>query len=459
MGILYYFAAVFVSFFLFVAHRVIRRLRMHSIAYLPGPPKAGLLALQYILNTGGYNFPKTQQNAATSRLITGEGISFARASCWVAGEQHVRHRKIMNPAFSYTTLRIFLPLFRDTAQKLQPSLIYWQDLVTRNGGGPSVIDVPSWLGRMTLDAMGTTAFDYDFGALDGSENELSKMFGNLTVDAFYKRPDFVLLLEHLWGFLPWSTRLAKKVVDTQTSNHQAGRETGKDVMSILIRANMSEDPKTRLSEEELKAQLTTLMFAGYETSASTVAWGLYELSRHPKFQDQIREEIKQTRIQAAQRGDGELTVADLDSMKYLLAFMKETLRFHPIITLLIREAARDDVIPLSAPQKTRNGGTVSSIPVSKRQRILISIAAYNRLKSVWGDDADVYKPERFLDAAGFNHKTVLSNLATFSSGVRSCIGMIEMQAILIELIEHFEFSPAPGNPMIIRGATAFMAPM
>jgi hypothetical protein len=49
---------------------------------------------------------------------------------------------------------------------------------------------------------------------------------------------------------------------------------------------------------------------------------MYELSRHPEFQNEIREEIKVTRAQAAQRGDAELSVADLDSMKYLLALMK-----------------------------------------------------------------------------------------------------------------------------------------
>ena len=62
--------------------------------------------------------------------------------------------------------------------------------------------------------------------------------------------------------------------------------------------------------------------AGHETTASTITWGLYELSRNPTVQTKVREEIKATRRRAAQRGDDELTVADLDSMKYLLAVIK-----------------------------------------------------------------------------------------------------------------------------------------
>ena len=62
--------------------------------------------------------------------------------------------------------------------------------------------------------------------------------------------------------------------------------------------------------------------AGHETTASTITWALYELSRNLAVQTKVREEIKATRRHAAQRGDDELTVADLDSMKYLLAVIK-----------------------------------------------------------------------------------------------------------------------------------------
>lgn len=64
------------------------------------------------------------------------------------------------------------------------------------------------------------------------------------------------------------------------------------------------------------------MIAGHETSASTVAWAMYELSRHPEFQAKVREEIKTTRTLASQRGDDELSLTDLDSMKCLLALLK-----------------------------------------------------------------------------------------------------------------------------------------
>ncbi|KAF8507406.1 cytochrome P450 [Gautieria morchelliformis] len=443
-------------------------------------------AMQYIFNTAGYNFPRNPQAVAMSKLIVGPGILFAQ------GAEHARHRKIMNPAFSYSSLRLFVPIFRNISEK---TVAKWKDAVAQSGGLSTVIDIPSWLARTTLDAIGRAAFDHDFAAIDEKEDELSVVYKNLFADSFFKRSDLAIAFEALWGYIPlWvvsamqllptkqlrrlrrytkvAHRVAKGIVQTQTESYSSGKEGGKDVMSILIRANLSEDPKSKLSETEVMAQLKTLMIAGQETTASTLTWAFYELSRHPGFQTRVREEIKTTRAQAGQRGNGELTVADLDSMQCLLSVMKETLRYHPIGPTLARVAGREDIIPLSAPQTTKSGEVVTSIPVSKGQRVLISIGAYNRrvqshrLPSVWGDDADVWRPERFLEGVHAKQQTglgVIANLATFSSGIRNCIGwrfaLLEMQTILIDFLENFEFSPAPGNPEIIRSATAVMSPM
>ncbi|KAF8587081.1 cytochrome P450 [Ramaria rubella] len=524
MSTLYLLSTFFIS--IIILRLIILRLRAKSIAHLPGPPPGpwfvgnlpalvrpkemgdadftwtreygnavrikgtfgkDLLfttdpkALQYILNTAGYNFSKPPETRAGIALTTGKGI------VWAEGLQHSRHRKIMNPAFSYSSLRVFLPLFRHTAQR---TVLKLKDVVSRNGGKSAVVDIPQWLARTTLDAIGAAAFDYQFEAIDqGTDNKLSNAYNNLFAETFLNRTDGTIVFESLWGMMPqwmlalahrlplrvvkrWSDYMkiarsvAKELVDRQVASHSLGKEGSKDVMSILVRANLSEDPKSKLGEEEILSQLTTLFLAGHETTASTVTWALYELSRHPDFQNQVREEIQTTRAKAAQRGDDELSVADLDSMTYLLALMKETLRFHPIVSGLIRMAGRDDIIPLATPQTTQGGDTVTSIPVSKGQRVFISIAGYNRLESVWGADADEWRPERFLEDVEGTQKTglgVLSNIATFSSGLRSCIGwrfaMIEMQAILIELLENIDFSPAPGNIEIVRAATGLMTPM
>ena len=104
--------------------------------------------------------------------------------------------------------------------------------------------------------------------------------------------------------------------------------------------------------------------------------------------------------------------------------MKEVLRLHPIVYMLGRVAGRDDVLPLANPITNMDGEVVSEIPVPKGTNCIISIWAYNRLKSIWGADADEFNPRRFMDyeKSGGTYVGVTSNLMTFSAGLQACLG-------------------------------------
>lgn len=147
-----------------------------------------------------------------------------------------------------------------------------------------------------------------------------------------------------------------------------------------------------------------LTLAGHETTANTLTWLLWELSKHPQFQDRLREEIRDKREEinlkdiGAVAGSRDFSMDDLESMPFLQAVLKagsiddgegidqeliviiqEVLRFHPIVYHLMRAAKKDDVIPLSEPITTSNGEVVDHVSVAKDQTILVSICAYNRL--------------------------------------------------------------------------------
>lgn len=144
---------------------------------------------------------------------------------------------------------------------------------------------------------------------------------------------------------------------------------------------------------------STMLVAGHDTTASSLTWLLYELSKHPEDQQRIRDEIKIARANAEARGDDDLLPSDFNNMNFTNAVIKvclplvldilfsssfvsqEGLRLHPIVPLLVREADSDDVIPLSQPIETRSGKIINEIPISKGQGITASICAYNRLVS------------------------------------------------------------------------------
>ena len=109
-----------------------------------------------------------------------------------------------------------------------------------------------------------------------------------------------------------------------------------------------------------------------------MTWLLYELARHPEYQSQMRAEVRAVRTRVAERGDAQYSVADLDSMAYCIAAMKEVLRLHPIVYQLVRVSSRDEVLPLARPLTTAGGEVVNEIAVPKGTNILISIWGYNR---------------------------------------------------------------------------------
>ncbi|KIJ43526.1 hypothetical protein M422DRAFT_253102 [Sphaerobolus stellatus SS14] len=339
-----------------------------------------------------------------AQLVTGKSL------VWAEGDQHARQRKIMEPAFSHASVAAFLPVFQE---KCHIAIDKWRDIISQNGGNPVVLNVHSWLARLTLDAMGA-AMDYELGSLEGnSENQLAKEYENLFSDSQYNRGDGRIIFFDLIGYLPeWTIHLIRNSPDASskrlkkyftTANHvartlilskmsllAAGKDAGKDIMSLLVNANQSGE----VSIEELIAQLTALLVAGHETTASTMAWLLYELSRNQDLQDKLRREIAESQ---RRRGSEELTTQVFESMPLLQAILKETLRYHPIQPRTTRTATQDDIIPLSVPHKTADGKFLNEVAVKKGQQILISFAA---LTSIWGDDAHVWNPDRFLNDNG-----------------------------------------------------------
>ncbi|KAJ3750223.1 cytochrome P450 [Lentinula detonsa] len=439
-------------------------------------------ALRYVTMTSAYRFPKSTDSAQITTLQFGRGVLS------VEGEVHLRHRKVLNPAFSATQLRQFLGLFQRTTAGLADKL--QQEELGKDG---KVINITHWLPRATLDIIGESAFDYKFGAVEGKENELSEIFKHMFAGArlypqkrsllyrAFRRsvntPIANLLLKFpsrqdkkMMEFSVASKRIAKSLFDAASKEAKLEGDTkhSKDVLSVLVRSNLAEDPKKALSEDEVLSQMATLILAGHETTASTMSWLLYEITRNPQDQERVYQEIQNVREHA---GPGvELTATDYDSMPFFNAVIKEALRLHPIVPSISREAGSDDSIPLEYPVVSESGERLSHVTVSKGQRISLNIAMYNRLTQVWGDDVNTWRPERFMhDTRQDITVGVYSNLMTFSAGVRACIGwrfaLMELQAILFCLLERFQFCPPPpdgsfrGLEDIQRVPAGLMIPM
>ncbi|KAI0737344.1 cytochrome P450 [Daedaleopsis nitida] len=435
-------------------------------------------AIQHILHKSGYSYPKRVDINHITWLVLGPGI------IWAEGDMHMRHRKVMNPAFSAQQLRAFVPLFHRTTSKVVDK---WSSMITTKPD--EAILVNKWLSRSALDIIGEAAFDYSFGALDDAEHSLAKAYSELNAETLYPST-LNMIYQGLWPYCPKSllkltkytpgrvytyfrrlnelfTDIGRPLYVSNANDGPVIREGKRDVMSILVRANASEDMRTRLGEDEIVlAQMHHLTAAAQETTSSTLGWMFYELAQHPEYQARMREEIRAVRAAVIARGETDFTSEDLDGMKLTLAAIKETLRFHPITYHMYRVAAKEDVIPLSDPIVGVDGTVLDEVPVSAGTGIVISICGYNRLPHVWGKDADKWDPERFfrLDAEKQQIKVgVYANLLSFSAGLRACIGwrfaVYQMQAVAAQLVERFTFALPNDKPRIIRAPGGVMIPV
>ncbi|KAH9851138.1 cytochrome P450 [Lenzites betulinus] len=437
-------------------------------------------ALQYVYQTSGYNFPKQPERRVLSRLIGDTGLT------WAEGDVHKRQRKVMLPAFGLSESKALLPVFRHYAEQVT---LKWKDLLTEQSQPSIVLNVHHYVAPATLDAIGEAAFDYKLGALDNETSELAKAYSNLVTTIFSAPSKAKMFMTNLAHYVPMGIQdflyehLPGKGLDKARFNRQAAHKVAnelleskteallmgkgnRDVMSILVKANAAEVGAGKLSHGEIVAQMRTILLAGQETTSNTLSWALLELARQPHIQTRLRREVHAMERTIRERGDADFSVADFEAMPYLQAVLREVLRFYCAVPHTYRQALHDDVLPLSKPVTTRSGKVLHEVPIRAGLRLILSICAYNREADVWGEDAHVFNPERWLsDATKPKRSTnvgVFANLLTFAAGVRGCIGwrfaVYEVQAFLTELVSNFQFELTPDVARVCKTQAIVMVP-
>ncbi|TFY62064.1 hypothetical protein EVJ58_g4113 [Rhodofomes roseus] len=413
------------------------------------------------------------------RILFGPGLLATQ------GIHHSRQRKLLNPVFSINHMRRMLPIFYNVVYKLQDAMRATIE------GGKSETDILGWTVRVALELIGQGGLGCSFDPLVEERREpfadAIKAFNPTMVGLAVLRRfiPYVHVLGPPWfrrklvELLPKTTiiRQVHDIVDTINSRAaqiyegkkavlQQGDEAvieqlgeGKDLIGILMRANMAADETERLPEDEVVAQISTFVFAALETTSTTLARILHLLSIHQDVQRKLREELLEAR---AVEG---ISYDELDSLPLLDSVCRETLRLYPPATNIIRVAQEDNIVPLSQPITTSDGRTLTELFVPQGTEILIGTYASNVSKDLWGPDALEWKPQRWsqLPSAVTDARIpgVYSNLLTFLAGKRACIGFkfseMEMKVVLAVLLTHFTFDltekPIVWNVAAIRYPT------
>ncbi|KAG8774250.1 hypothetical protein FRC15_001465 [Serendipita sp. 397] len=370
----------------------------------------------------------------------------------------------MNPSFGTSHIRDMTSIFVDKSAELRDVLM--SRLTSKEGEGEVKLDILSYLSRATLDIIGLAGFDYSFNTLANEEDGLAKSFKKLFQPgggfpiAQLLKAQFPILRSPL-RFDQQSkcaddvhrrmTEIGKRLIETKKEEVKQQKSEGsllqgtkaKDLLSLLIFSNLDDmaDASKALTDDEVLHQIPTFLLAGHETTSTATAWTLLSLADNPEVQKRLRDEMLNINTESP-------TMEELNSLPYLEAVVRESLRYHAVVSGVIRVATEDDIIPLDKPFVDTTGKVQNSIMISQGDTIYLPIRYLNTAPSIWGDDGKSFNPERWNAVSKETSAIpgVWGSQLTFLGGPRACIGyrfaLVEMKALLFFLVGNFEFKLA-----------------
>jgi cytochrome P450 len=330
-----------------------------------------------------------------------------RSVLLTAGPTHKRQRKLLAPPLSGARLRGYAATMQQLADRQIDTLT---------------------LGRQFRALDLTTAFTLDvivqtvFGVTAESEaDELRTLLKALVHDvppsALFAPP-----LQQAW-YPPWARYLRSRDrfnrwLEAKIATGRRTAQSGNDVLSLLLEARY--DDGSQMDDEEVHAQLITLLLAGHETTAITLASCMSRLARHPEVRAKLESELD-----ALAPGD------DVQRLPYLSAVIDETLRIDPIVSDITRIPNADFALD-------------ADLTVTQNQVLVVLIEGIHLDPALYPSPL-TFRPERFLE-----RKYAAHEFLPFGGGVRRCIGAafsdMETKIMLATLVRKTSLSLVSDRP-------------
>jgi cytochrome P450 len=335
---------------------------------------------------------------------------------------------------------------------------------------PFTVEITGWASRVTLDIIFVAGMGQAIDSVrnqDGNYKTLRQIYKTVFNQT---RQDFILFVLRIWVLPSWllpyvplkrNRELGQAALTLRNICRQLIRQKKRDLENKLADETEKDILTVALSyggftEDELVEQLLTFLVAGHETTATALTWAIYIVSKNPDMQTRLREEIRAhlpspSSPASSPNGTEDLATLIDTHMPYLQAICLEVLRYFSPVPITFREAAVDT--------------SICGTRIPAGTQIAICPRATNRDDSLWGDDAGVFNPERYLSQPKRAHTDPLdedghgessnsksassrSNYATltFLHGPRSCIGQsfskAELAILVATLVGRFEFALA-----------------
>jgi cytochrome P450 len=368
-------------------------------------------------------FQRTERLNKAARAMGFGGVFSAN------GEQWKRQRPMVMAGFDPAHIKKYFPTLVKVTERF---LRRWQRAASSDRTAGTPIDLTADLMRYTVDVTAGLAFGADINTIESDQ------------DVIQRHLDKVLpaLAKSLFSPFPWLRKLplpANRALD----GHLEALRVAVDGFIAGARERMAANPALRteptnlieamvaardregsgLTDQDVAGNVLTMLLAGEDTTANTLAWMIYLLSGHPEALARARDEAR------ARLGSAPLpTREQLDALPYVEACMNETMRVKPVAPMIIQQAVRDTVL--------------SGIRVPKGYLVMLLMRGPTSNEKHFKDPA-AFDPSRWLDASASGAPSSAKRVAMpFGAGPRLCPGrylaMQEMKMVMAMLLRNFD---------------------
>ncbi|VVB09937.1 unnamed protein product [Arabis nemorensis] len=400
--------------------------------------------IHHIMSSNFANYPKGSEFKKIFDVL-GDGIFNVDSELWKDLRKSAQSM-MSHPEFQRFTLRTSI-------RKLEKGLVPLLDHVAEK---KLVVDLQDVFQRFTFDTTFVLATGFDPGCLtiEMPEIEFSRALDEAEEAIFFRhvKPEKVWMMQRLIGVGDeLKMKKAHSTFDRVCSKCIASKrdEIARGVMNVdssskdLLTSYMNVDTtKYKLldpsNDRFLRDMILSFMLAGRDTTGSALTWFFWLLSKNPKVTTKIRQEIN-TKLSPRTNNDSDFdsfNPQELNKLVYLHGALCEALRLYPPVPFQHKSPTKPDVLP-------------SGHRVDPSSKIVFCLYSLGRMKSVWGEDASEFKPERWISESGRLIHVPSFKFLSFNAGPRTCLGkevaMTQMKTVAVKIIQNYEIKIIEGH--------------
>ncbi len=365
-------------------------------------------AIKELLSKDRQRFPALGSENALLRPLVGDNSIFL-----ISGDRHKNRRKLLLPPFHGERMQAYGKLIRDLSLKIFKRVNPGETFTVRS---------------LTQDISLQVILEAVYGLEENSRAQKLRSLMTQIADAFSSPLTSSLLFfswlqKDLGAWSPWGKFLRQQqeldsaIFQEIAERREKSDHSRQDILSMLLAAQ--DEAGNFLSDQELRDELMSLMFAGHETTATSMAWAMYWIHYHPDVKAKLMAEINGL-------GD-DPDPMEIVKLPYLNAVCQETFRIYPVAMLTF-------------PRVALGAEKLYGYEIKPGTLLLGCIYLAHHREDIY-PDAKQFRPERFLGKQYSPYEFV-----TFGGGSRRCIGealaQFEMKIAIATILTHYDLDLA-----------------